>query len=178
VEDLADCPYLDGVIQEALRLHPPVRNTTAASYTEYRVADTFQVPSGCQRETPSEGLTLPNGTYIPGNIIVYMPIYCIQRDARYFSSPLTFLPERWTDEQPDTVIDRRAFMPFVTGVYNCAGQKLAMLELRSVTANLVRCFEIDFAEGEDGAEIEGKTRDCFTTNVGKLDVRLRPRYKA
>lgn len=87
------------------------------------------------------------------------------------------MPERWTDEQPGAVIDKRAFMPFSTGAYNCVGQKLAMMELRSVTANLMRLFEMEFAAGEDGREILEKSRDCFTTNVGKLDVKLTPRYK-
>jgi cytochrome P450 len=103
-------------------------------------------------------------------------MHTIQRDARYFAAPLTFLPERWTSEQPEAVLDRRAFMPFGTGVYNCVGQKLALAELRSVTANLVRAFEIRFAEGEEGTEMEERSRDCFTTNVGSLDVRLTPRY--
>lgn len=106
-----------------------------------------------------------------------MPIHSIQRDPRYFSSPLEFLPERWTPERRDTIIDKRAFMPFSTGAYNCVGQKLAMMELRSVTANLMRLFELEFAEGESGREILEKSRDCFTTNVGKLDVRLKARYK-
>jgi cytochrome P450 len=105
-----------------------------------------------------------------------MPIHSIQRDARYFADPLSFLPERWTEEQADAVIDKRAFMPFSTGAYSCVGQKLAMMELRSVTANLIRCFEMSFADGEDGQEILTKSRDCFSTNVGKLDVRLKPRY--
>jgi cytochrome P450 len=103
-------------------------------------------------------------------------MHTIQRDARYFAAPRTFLPERWTHEQPEAVRDKRAFMPFGTGVYNCVGQKLALAELRSVAANLVRLFEIRFADGEDGAEMEERSRDCFTTNVGKLDVRLTPRY--
>lgn len=60
---------------------------------------------------------------------------------------------------------------------NCIGQKLAMMELRSVTANLVRSFEITFADGENGSTIENKSRDCFTMTVGKLDVRLKPRYE-
>lgn len=138
----------------------------------------LQVPSGVQRETPPEGITLPeSGIYIPGRVIIWMPIYTIQRDPRYFAEPLEFLPERWTDEQPEKVIDKRAFMPFSTGVYNCVGQKLAMYELRSVTANLIRLFEMSFADGEDGKEIREKSRDCFTTNVGKLDVKLKPRYK-
>ncbi|KAF2851298.1 cytochrome P450 [Plenodomus tracheiphilus IPT5] len=153
VDDVANIPYLDGVINETLRLHPAV-------------------PSGVQRETPPEGITLPNGTYIPGTTIIWMPIHTMQRDARYFASPLTFLPERWTAEQPSAILDKRAFMPFGYGSYSCVGQKLAMMELRSVVANLVRGFEVDFAEGERGEAIEGRTRDCFTINVGKLDVRL------
>jgi cytochrome P450 len=159
VEDVSNCAFLDGVINEALRLHPPV-------------------PSGVQRETPPEGIQLPNGTYIPGNINVWMPIYSIQRDARCFADPLTFLPERWTDERAEAVIDKRAFMPFSTGAYSCVGQKLAIMELRSVTANLMRSFEMSFADGEDGEEILSKSRDCFSTNVGKLDVGLKPRHEA
>jgi cytochrome P450 len=139
-------------------------------------ASTPTHPLPSKRTNISPGITLPNGTYIPGHIIIWMPIHSIQRDPRYFSSPLTFLPERWTSEQPSAVIDKRAFMPFSTGAYNCVGQKLAMMELRSVTANLMRLFEMEFASGEDGKEILEKSRDCFTTNVGKLDVRLRARY--
>lgn len=103
------------------------------------------------------------------------PIQNIQTDPRYFEKPLEFIPERWTEERPEAIIEKRAFMPFGTGPYNCVGQKLAILELRSVIANLVRNFEISFAEGEDGSTILNKSRDCFTTNVGKLDVKLKPR---
>ncbi|KAI4664778.1 uncharacterized protein J4E79_003076 [Alternaria viburni] len=146
VEDVTECAYLDGT------------------------------PSGAQRETPPEGITLPNGTYIPGRVNVWMPFYSLQRDPRYFEEPLSFMPERWTGERLGAIIDKRAYLPFSIGPYNCIGQKLAMMELRSVTANLVRSFEISFAEGEDGSTIENKTRDCFTIIVGKLDVKLTPRY--
>jgi cytochrome P450 len=158
VEDVTECAFLDGVINETLRLHPAT-------------------PSGPQRETPPEGLTLPDGTYIPGEVNVWIPIYSLQRDSRYWEDPLSFMPERWTDERPSANIEKRAFLPFLTGPYNCIGQKLAMMELRSVTANLIRSFEITFAEGENGSTIENKSQDCFTMNVGKLDVRLTPRYK-
>jgi cytochrome P450 len=158
VDDVAKCDFLDGIINEVMRLHPAV-------------------PSGVQRETPAEGLTLPNGTYIPGNILMWQPIGNIHRDPRYFEKPLDFIPERWTEERPEAIIERRAFMPFGTGAYNCVGQKLAMMELRSVIANLVRSFEISFADGEDGSTILNKSQDCFTTNVAKLDVRLKSRRK-
>ena len=72
------------------------------------------------------------------------------------------MPERWTDEAPSAILDKRAFMPFGTGVYGCAGQKLAMLEMRSVVANLVRTFDIGFGEGTDDKGCEEDSRDCFT----------------
>jgi cytochrome P450 len=173
VEDVANCAYLDGVINEALRLHPAVIISQTIKVNV--LAHASQVPSGVQRETPPEGLTLPNGTYIPGRILMWMPPHCIQRDPRYFFDPLKFLPERWTNEQPEAIIDRRAFFPFSVGPYNCVGQKLAMLEMRSVTANLVRSFDMSFAEGEDGTDIVEMSRDNFSITVGKLDVKLTSR---
>jgi cytochrome P450 len=68
-----------------------------------------------------------------------------------------------------------AFMPFGVGAYNCVGQKLARMEIRSVVANVVRSFDIAFADGETGRSMERETIDCFTTCVGTLDVRLTPR---
>ncbi|KAF2466583.1 cytochrome P450 [Lindgomyces ingoldianus] len=154
VEDVANCPHLEGVINEALRLHPAV-------------------PSGVQRETPPEGLVLPNHVHIPGNTLVWMPMHTLQRNPAYFPDPLKFMPERWTDEASSThLLDKRAFMPFITGPYNCIGQKLAMMEMKSVTANLVRAFEMRFADGENGESVEQDTKDVFTLNVGKLDVKL------
>jgi cytochrome P450 len=69
-------------------------------------------------------------------------------------------------------------MPFGTGSYNCAGQQLAMMELRSVTANLINLFHVEFAHEENGKDLLERSRVCFTTNIGKLDVRLKPRYNA
>jgi cytochrome P450 len=154
--DLAGCAQLDGIINEAMRLHPAV-------------------PSGVQRETPPEGITLPDGRYIPGEILIWMPMHTMHRDERYFVSPTQFIPERWTNEAPELIRDKRAFIPFSTGAYNCIGQKLAMMEMRTVTANLVRLFEISFAGTDAGESVVKQSRDCFTLNVGPLDVKLTSR---
>jgi cytochrome P450 len=116
-------------------------------------------------------------------------MHTIHRDARYFSAPLTFAPERWTEIEPKNsepkassaqryTADKHAFMPFGSGPYNCVGQKLAMLEMRTVAANMVRTFDIQFADGEDGSGMEKGTMDCFTLCVGTLDVKLRSRKGA
>jgi cytochrome P450 len=134
------------------------------------------VPSGVQRETPPEGITLPDQRYIPGETLIYMPIHTLHRDERYFTSAAEFKPERWTDEAPELIKDKRAFMPFGTGAYNCVGQKLAMVEMKTVAANLVRLFEISFVGKDRGESVVKGTRDCFTLNVGPLDVKLTPRH--
>jgi cytochrome P450 len=59
VRNIQDAVYLNGVINEALRLHPPV-------------------PSGVLRQTPLEGLML-NGVFIPGDIIVSSPSWTMGR---------------------------------------------------------------------------------------------------
>lgn len=51
--------YLNGVINEALRMHPAV-------------------PSGVQRLTPPEGITI-DGTFVPGGVNVAVPNYAIGR---------------------------------------------------------------------------------------------------
>ena len=105
------------------------------------------------------------------------PPHSLQRDERYFPSPLKFMPERWTEEAPEYVVDKRAFLTFSTGAYSCVGQKLAIMEMRAVTANLVRCFDIEFA-GDHGKALREETRDSFTVSTGALDVKLTPRHSA
>ena len=56
---LAGLEYLNGVIDETLRLYPPV-------------------PSAIQRNSPREGVTV-NGHFIPGGCVVVTPNHSIQR---------------------------------------------------------------------------------------------------
>lgn len=114
-------PFLDAVIHESMRLWPSIFFAS-------------------QRVTPPEGLTI-NDRFIPGNMIVQMPLFPIYRDARNFVQPDEFIPERWTD-RPDLVLNRQAFMPFLMGPYSCVGKGLAMMELRSVTGRVANEFDI------------------------------------
>jgi cytochrome P450 len=58
-KSLQDIPLLNGMINETLRLWPPVL-------------------SGLQYLTPPEGITVGK-TFIPGNVTVYSPAYTVQR---------------------------------------------------------------------------------------------------
>lgn len=58
-QDVQNIPYLDGIINETLRLHPPV-------------------PSGLLRVTPAEGLNCC-GILIPGGTTISVPLYVLGR---------------------------------------------------------------------------------------------------
>lgn len=92
------------------------------------------MPSGAQRLTPPEGLQIGD-TYIPGDIMVRIPMHALfrgeymlhrillfalrlsaQLDERAFAQPNEFIPERWTTS-PELIRDSSTFFPFGGGIY-------------------------------------------------------------
>lgn len=149
---LQDLPYLNGVINETLRIHPPV-------------------PSGGYRESPSQGITIA-GRYIPGRTTIVAPRYTIGRLESCFEKVERFIPERW-NSSPTMIKDKRAFAPFAQGRYSCVGKNLALTELRYITALLVRKYHIEFASGTSRDEIETRMKDQFTAAPGNLSLIFR-----
>lgn len=148
---LTNLPFLNACIKEGLRLHPPI-------------------PGGMLRVTPPGGLTLPNGTFIPGNTTVSVPILAMQRDARYYTRPDEYIPDRWMTERPDWTRDATAFLPFGAGHYLCPGKNMAYMELRLVLAKLISHFDARLADGEDGRKFLTETKDCFVSRLGDFKV--------
>ncbi|CZT12527.1 related to pisatin demethylase cytochrome P450 [Rhynchosporium graminicola] len=157
-------PVLDSIINETLRLYPPT--LFASQRTNLDIP--LLIPSRLHTKSLSQ-----EGTYIPRDTILSMPTYTLHRDARNFSRPTEFIPERWTT-RPDLVLNRQAFIPFSTGMTNCPGKNLAMMELRDVVARTISEFDICLAESvvrDFDMEIFMKgTRDCFMATVPNIDV--------
>lgn len=68
-----------------------------------------------------------------------------------------------------------AFIPFSFGPENCAGRNLATIELRVVTALMIRHFDMEFAEGYDKDEWPKVIEDYYVMKVGRLPVVLKSR---
>ena len=119
VQSLQTLPILQSIINETLRLHPPV-------------------PTYASRITGPEGLTI-GGEYIPPHTTTCTSKYTIARRKCFwsveieikslqalrsllilcevetaFERPNEFIPERWTTK-PEMVRDKRAFAPFSQG---------------------------------------------------------------
>ncbi|KAL8869639.1 MAG: hypothetical protein Q9174_004121 [Haloplaca sp. 1 TL-2023] len=145
MQDLQDPPYLNGIINETMRLHPAV-------------------PTGGLRETPPNGAVVA-GRFVPSNTVIF---------ASCFDHPHVFIPERWSTH-PDLIKDKSAFAPFALGRYSCIGKNLAYMEMRCVVALLARKHDVAFPEGETGEDVERDMVDQFTATLGGLRVVLRGR---
>ncbi|KAH8797552.1 cytochrome P450 monooxygenase-like protein [Hyaloscypha sp. PMI_1271] len=145
--DLQEATYLNGVINEALRIHPPV-------------------PGGVLRVTPPEGITIGT-TFIPGNVTISTPAYSLGRLESCYEKPSEFIPDRW-GEKPEMVRDKGVFVPFSVGPYSCVGKQLALMELRNVIARIVTEFDVKFAPDEDGTALLEKSTDTFTIALAPL----------
>ncbi|KAF8265718.1 cytochrome P450 [Lactarius quietus] len=139
---LSQMEWLNGCINEALRLQPPNL-------------------SGSQR-TVGKG----RGTKVLGNLIIpeetqlSLHTYSIHRDPRNFHTPEAFLPERWfSSGVPSGEHNTAAFFPFSYGPTNCVGKNLALLEMRMLLYWVIRRFRLSKAPGVSYEEWEGKILD-------------------
>ena len=145
---LGQLEYLNVCINEGMRLMPPV-------------------PQGLQRVVPPAGATLA-GKFIPGGTLVSVSPMTVQRDARNFTHPDQFIPERWLEGSKETC-NKDAWIPFSIGNYGCVGKQLALSELRHITAAVVRNFDLTFAPGFDFRNFESSVKNDFTMTSPRVD---------
>jgi cytochrome P450 family 628 len=89
-------------------------------------------------------------------------------DPSNFDDADLFIPKRWMPSHRDQVLEKRAFIPFSTGPYNCVGQIFAIMEMKTVIARLVQTFYIEFAPGEKGKKLFTESKDHLTMDAGPL----------
>ncbi|KAH8387442.1 hypothetical protein KR093_007117, partial [Drosophila rubida] len=132
LRELNELKYMECVIKESMRLHPPVPI----------------IGRNFKEDVEIRGKLVPAGTnYTIG-------LYVLLRDEREFEAPNEFRPERFvvndaattaTETTPSTQAQQQhsyAYLPFSAGPRNCIGQKYAILEMKSVISKLLKHFEL------------------------------------
>jgi cytochrome P450 len=132
-------PYLHAVIRETMRLHPAVGMPL-------------------ERYVPTSGLSLPDGSFVPGGTAVGMNPFIVNRTAPFGEAPGAFRPERWLLGEGESEDDFKARLgamndadlSFGAGSRMCAGRHIANVEMYKVVATLVTryCFELVEPEKE------------------------------
>ncbi|MCD7470775.1 hypothetical protein HAX54_010885 [Datura stramonium] len=149
--DLAQLPYLHGIINETLRMFP---------------AGPFLVPHESSGECVVGGFRVPRGT------ILLVNLWAIQNDAKLWEEPNAFKPERFMDIKGKR--DGFRLMPFGYGRRGCPGENLAMHVAGLALGSLIQCFEWERISKElvDMTEGPGLT----TPKAIPLLAKCRPRH--
>jgi len=125
VDDLPNLPFLDALVLETLRHHPPG-------------------PLGMGHVTSEE---IAFDKYVvPANVAIMANIWAIHHDPTEFPEPFEFKPDRWL-ENPG-LKDSKYFIPFSVGPRMCVARNLANSEARLIAANLFHTFRISPPEGK------------------------------
>jgi cytochrome P450 len=121
---LEGCAVLRAVLDEALRLYPPVAILT--------------------REAIRDDTIL--GHRVPAGTIVLISPYVLHRRTGLWDNPDAFDPSRFLGERRDR-IDRFAYIPFGAGPRVCIGMAFAMQEGIILLAHFLRAFRFELVEG-------------------------------
>ncbi|KAJ4945197.1 hypothetical protein JOQ06_013732 [Pogonophryne albipinna] len=114
---LMEMEYLDGVINESLRLYP------IAPRLERVAKATVEI----------------NGLVIPKDMVVVVPTWTLHRDPDLWPEPEEFKPERFSKENKGN-IDPYTYMPFGAGPRNCIGMRFALVMMRLALVEILQRY--------------------------------------
>uniref|UniRef100_J3N174 Cytochrome P450 n=1 Tax=Oryza brachyantha TaxID=4533 RepID=J3N174_ORYBR len=117
--DVLQLTYLQAVIKETLRLHPPAP---------------FLLPRQATKTIQILGYTIPKDTKVLVNV------WAMGRDRDVWRKPLTFMPERFIERSVDFKGGDFELIPFGAGRRICPGLPLAVRMVHVVLASLLLHF--------------------------------------
>ncbi|KAI4666736.1 uncharacterized protein J4E79_002776 [Alternaria viburni] len=137
---LENMPYLNCVLNEVLRLFPPVPITA-------RVAI---------RDTVVCGQIIPSGT------MVWIAPWAINRNPQLWGPDSEkCVPERWIDSKTGRATmnggadSNYSFLTFLHGPRSCIGERFARAELRALVAAFVGSFELEMENPKEKVVVGG-----------------------
>lgn len=123
-DSLHSMKFLDMVVSETLRKHPPF----------------IQMDRSCAKDY---NLDMGNGKTVlikKGEVIVF-PYYQLHHDAEYYPNPEKFDPYRFSDQNKDSIVSG-TYLPFGMGPRTCIGSRFVLMEAKLLMFNLLLNFEI------------------------------------
>lgn len=125
-DDIDRLTYTRAVVEEALRLYPPLWLSVRMAAADDTVA----------------------GHRIPRGALVFVSSFLTHRHPDFWSQPEVFDPERFLGEAPRT-IHRGAYLPFGLGPHLCIGKHYGLMFGQMFLAEFHRRFRLRFAGDTD-----------------------------
>lgn len=132
-------PYLDAVVTEILRLHPPISSTARLTTQPITV-----------QTRDKHAVVFPEGS------IIISSIHLLHHDEQLWGDTAnTFLPERWNTLHRNSMENRCEYLPFLAGPRSCPSSNFAILQLKTMLVEFFRRANVEFVEGNDFAKYIG-----------------------
>ncbi|XP_071730780.1 cytochrome P450 76C1-like [Rutidosis leptorrhynchoides] len=112
--------YLDAVVKETFRIHPPLPLLIQRCPDESCIVDGYTIPKGAT---------------------VFINVWAIHRDPKNWANPLEFKPERYLNGKWDYNGNNLKFLPFGVGRRICPGIPLGEKMLMYILASLLHSFD-------------------------------------
>ncbi|CAM6088666.1 unnamed protein product [Calypogeia fissa] len=157
--DVPKLPFLQAVVKESLRLHPPAP---------------LGIPHCSTEDCKLAGYDIPAGTTALVNI------WAVNRDPNQWPDPLRFDPDRFLDSDLSVFGTAYHLLPFSSGRRGCPGMLLGLTMVQIIVANLVHSFEFQAAAGLKNEEIDvvNETPGLVSTRAQPLRFNVTPRLPA
>ena len=116
-EDLAAMPFIEQILEEAMRLYPPVGLLARTVLKEDELC----------------------GRPMRPNDILFLPIWALHRHELLWERPAEFDPDRF-DPVTGPKRDKYQYLPFGAGPRVCVGADFAMMQAQIILATLIQRF--------------------------------------
>ncbi|CAI0554868.1 unnamed protein product [Linum tenue] len=131
--DFSSLHYLQCVVKESLRLHPPTP---------------LMLPHRSNANVKISGYDVPKGSN------VHVNVWAVARDPAVWKDPLEFRPERFMEEDVDMKGHDFRLLPFGAGRRVCPGAQLGINLVTSMLGHLLHHFQWSPPEGVKPEEID------------------------
>lgn len=132
--DHAELPLAEMVVHESLRLHPP---------------NWVLITRRSLHDSTIGGYRIPQGSWL------YIFPYVLHRDARWFTEPESFSPDRFAPEVFGPR-QRSAYIPLGLGPHVCIGKALSTIILTSILARILLEYRLQLPS--NSMEVEQDAR--------------------
>jgi coumaroylquinate(coumaroylshikimate) 3'-monooxygenase len=140
--DFPNLPYLQAVVKESLRLHPPTP---------------LMLPHRANTTVKIGGYDIPKGS------VVHVNVWAVARDPALWKNPLEFRPERFFEEDVDMRGHDFRLLPFGAGRRVCPGAQLGINLVTSIIGHLLHHFHWTTPDGVKPEEIDMSERPGLVT---------------
>nr|QTI96766.1 deoxyshikonin hydroxylase [Echium plantagineum] len=156
LSDINKLEYLQAIVKETFRIHPPGALLIPREFSEDRIVGGYHVPKGT---------------------MLFINLYKLQRDPKIYPNPSEFKPERFLEEKYKDIDPRGRhyeLFPFGAGRRSCPGLNLGIQNVHLILANLLHTFDISTVDDDQLVDMTASP-EAITRKASPLEVVITPR---